>query len=286
MKWLQVKVMDRDKELLEFLWKWKVATTATLVTRFYGKSLPTSGYKRLCRLQRGGFIKWKPDPRTIKFVWTLTQKGFDVVRDSLELPLKEDGFDSENINHDLITSAVHLGDWLLGEPERVILFSEQQLRRFKPEYLPLWVPDVTTHRPDGYWCLPNGIVSRLISLDVEISLKPNDAYGKVSRFYNRQENLHGILWVVKRPWIAKHIHKLMTERESDKPANHNFIYLNEFVEDGWRAKIKIGNEAGKSIEEFLMHTPLPTSGQCRPMRPATVALNTMKRPRDSQRYAV
>jgi integrase len=46
----------------------------------------------------------------------LDQRGYEIVRPSLPV-LAEDGFKSEAPTHDLITAAVHLGDWLVSPPE-------------------------------------------------------------------------------------------------------------------------------------------------------------------------
>lgn len=255
MKKPNVSVTDRDLRILEFIWKWKVATTAALARRFFPDSQPMTAYCRLWQLKLGGFIQWKPDARAEKFVWGLTTKGFNAIRDSIGIPLREDGFASEHVNHDLLVSAVHLGDWLLGEPKGVCLFSEQQLRRYSTEYLPSWIPEVQSHRPDGYWYVPEGHSYCLTALEVEITLKQVADYERVGRYYNRQENLNAILWVVQRPWMAAHIYAALTRGSPQRHANHSFVFVKDFINDGWLSEIQIGFQQGKTIHELLFKDP-------------------------------
>src|SRR5258708_5011759 len=91
----------RDIPLLQFLWLWKVSTMKALCHRFFPNSAPNTAYRRILTLQEGGFIAPRSDRCGIKRVWTLTPKGYKVIRPDLPT-LKEEGFASEHIGHDLL----------------------------------------------------------------------------------------------------------------------------------------------------------------------------------------
>jgi hypothetical protein len=76
--------------MLEFLWKWKVSTTAALSKKFYPARRPQNAYKRLWELEKGGFIQAKLESTQRKSLWTLTRKGFQAIQERLP-ELKEEG---------------------------------------------------------------------------------------------------------------------------------------------------------------------------------------------------
>ena len=126
---------QRDIPLLVFLWQWKLSTTAALACRFFPeRSLPTA-YHRLWLLEKAKFIREHTDRYRKRFAWGLDQKGYHAIRELLPA-LREEGYKSENIGHDLLVTAVHIGDWLLGAPTGAEVFSEQQLRRYHSDYFP------------------------------------------------------------------------------------------------------------------------------------------------------
>jgi hypothetical protein len=244
----------RDLPLLLFLWKWKVATTAGLSKKFFANLSPMTGYHRLWKLQKAGYINWRADSSGQKFVWHLTLKGFKAIRDQIPAAMKDQGYASEHIGHDLLTSAVHLGDWYFETPKDVTFVSEQQLRRYHPDFLPSWIPgmEVDGHRPDGYWHLPSQTGMRLVALEVEINPKSNDEYQKVAGFYRRHSGVADVLWVVPLGWMANHLlAQLEKHILDDKNKNHNFILAEDFKQFGWQALIKCGRYHGRSVDQFL-----------------------------------
>ena len=52
---------DFDLKLLEFLWKWKVSTTAALSARFYPHKNLRRAYNRLLVLEKADLIQTRSD---------------------------------------------------------------------------------------------------------------------------------------------------------------------------------------------------------------------------------
>src|SRR5579885_720950 len=92
---------QRDLPLLQFLWTWKLAPSAVLAARFFPEASANRAYNRLNALERARYIHGRTDEHGQSHVWMLTKKGYTAVRDKLP-PLKEEGFRSESIRHDLI----------------------------------------------------------------------------------------------------------------------------------------------------------------------------------------
>lgn len=161
----EVRLNQCDREILYFLWRWKVATTRALTVGFFADRSPVTAYKRLWKLERGKVIQSIAVDRQARHrVWTLSKLGFEILKQQYFLPeLQEEGFRSENITHDLVTMAMHLGEYHLGCPSEVGLFTEQELRRLYPEMYPDWVPRSQRHRADGYWRVPIGNKTKIIT---------------------------------------------------------------------------------------------------------------------------
>ena len=227
---------QRDRKILTFLWLWKVATTAALTNRFYAGQSPITAYHRLWALETCGFIESISDIQNNHHVWTLTRRGFQIVRETLP-ELREDGFRSESASHDLITSAIHLGGFLLGMPQDVGLFTEQQLRRYLLEFYPDWVPRSDVHRPDGYWRVPIGYPWATIGLEVELFQKATDRYGAVADFYRSYPSVARVLWLVSTDSMAKQIHDKIKATLPEKMMVHDFVSLPNFIKSSWNAII-------------------------------------------------
>lgn len=249
-----VATTERDLELLKFLWKWKVATSAALSKKFFSELRPMTAYHRLWKLQKGGYVTWRSDALGHKFVLHLTLKGFKTIRNEIPAGLKEEGYASEHIGHDLIVSAVHLGDWYFKTPEGPTLISEQQLRRIHPEHLPKEIPsgEKATHCADGYWILPYSSGKKVVALEVELNPKSNAEYQEVSKFYRRATTVTDVLWVVPHKWMAPHIQEQLEKYATeDSHKKHSFVLLDQFKAQCWQAPINNGRYAGLTITHVL-----------------------------------
>lgn len=269
---------SRDIPLLEFLWKWKLSTTAALAHKFFPNCSRKTAYRRLQKLSHAGVIQTKLINQRAQYVWTLDQKGYWAIAHKLP-ELRCDGFQSENLEHDLLATAIHLGDWLFGVPEKCSLFSEQQLRRFYPEHYLGWVPkplctnEEEIHRPDGYWQVSQNDVKKTIALEVELSPKRDSDYEAVGQFYSDPDNkIYRVLWVVPRLSLAKRLGNMFASNGSKSQSSHNFVLLNKVTKLGWQAPIELGPESGITISKLLN----PSKGKSWGSFPIGLLLDTRK----------
>jgi hypothetical protein len=245
------------KEILAFLWKWKVSTTAALSARFFRNLEPHSAYKRLRYLEKLGLIQCGSERYVKKVTWTLTADGFKGIVHYLPA-LKEQGYKSEYIHHDSIVSAIHLGDVLLNPNTGLQLLSEQQLRRYHPDSLPDWAPTSKLHRPDGYWFKTRERSDPLlVALEVELSAKNSDRYQNIARFYARNPSIGRIIWVCDNTSFAKRLLVNLKTGEPLASQKHSVFLLNDIEVNGWAAVAKFGAQTGKSLRELLGCPPIP-----------------------------
>ncbi len=242
---------ERDLLLMTFLWKWKVATSAVLMKRFFGSIAPATAYRRLWTLEKGGFIESIANGHGTKFVWTLIKRGYSVAKSQIPCTLKEDGFRSEHVGHDLLVAAFQLGDWAFGSPPGVKSFSEQQLRRYHPEDYPAFVPKDEFHRPDGYIHVGNGVHGRTFAIEVEITPKRKRAYLGIGEFY-RDVRLDGVIWLVPRLSIAKTMgSNLKDPYRPNAPDINGMVLFDDFRTLGWGSKIVCGHGEGNTVGEVI-----------------------------------
>ncbi len=275
------KVMptERDLSLLEFLWKWKVVSTAALAARFFGDRAPETAYTRLWHLRRAGYLAFIATGNAEAFVWSLTQNGFHAIRGRLP-ELDEEGFKSENVSHDHLVSAIHLGEWLKTIPAGSELTSEQEVRRFHPDCLPPWIPKTITHRPDGYSRLARHGRWLTIALEVELNQKKHSYYSWLAKFYDERQEISRVVWVVRPRPLADSIWRELKKAVGDRTALHGFVDLEDFQKMGWQAPILLGAEQGKPLS-FLLNYGVQSSPNSDWTR---FLLDTRKCPHKSKRY--
>jgi hypothetical protein len=261
----KVQLTTRDVALLDALWKWKMLTSAGIWRALYDGRSANTFYVRLLRLKKAGLITLRPtDSCGSGYVWILTKKGFSLVREKIST-LKEIGYQSENIEHDLYVTAVHAGEWLAGSPSGVELFSEQQLRRLDPDCYPNWVPTSSLRRPDGYWRIPFQGRPVTIALEVELSKKGGLSYPLVGTFYEQQTTIFRVVWVVGTESLLQHIRSQIEKACPRSVDIHNFLLLDAFKNQGWSARFVCGREANYSLRELLNSCVQHAPSRCRPL---------------------
>jgi hypothetical protein len=241
---------ERDLAILHFLWKWKVSTTKVIAARFFGNTNARNGYVRLAELAKAGLVECRVDLTGHKYVWLPGERGFEIISPNLPL-LKEEGFRSEHIGHDLISSAVLLGEFLKDQPNDTTLISEQELRRVHDTRLPSQIPKGNSRRPDGYWCIERGKSSKLIALEVEIAQKSESEYKHIGYSYNQATSVDQVLWVVKSGSLALKIQNSFSRSELEKRNIHSFVLLSDFLKSGWQARVVSGHMLRLSIFDIL-----------------------------------
>jgi hypothetical protein len=270
---------NRDVPILRFLWRWKLSTAAAITKRFFPDCTPHTAYKRILALRKGGYINCYTDRSGDDHFLGLGKNGFKVVRGSLPEGT-EAGFRSEHMYHDLLVSAVHLGDCLLKDNPTIRTFTEQELRRLDKEFYPHWVPQRGSHRADGYWRVENEHRRKTIALEVERKFKTKAKYIDAAHFYHFNKNVDRVLWVVNTKRMAASIKKAIARAEIDKEDMHCFVTIPHFLKKGWEAKIIDGVEEGESIRELLGNI----GGTCSELGPTLALLDTRKSPHKSRSY--
>jgi hypothetical protein len=263
MKKGQLCLSESNVELLMFIWRWKIATTQLLWSKFFPERALRTVYNRLSDFRRTGLIKIQPDKEGRSAAWTLSKKGFDIVRDHLP-KLQADVYQTENFHHDVLVQAIHLGEWWNELPEGVSILTEQELRCYEADRLPEWVPPPNGHRPDGYWRFESSGSQKTIALEIELHRKNLGEYGFVGDFYESYD-VDRVIWFVDNPQMGRTIQEKI-ETHTLKKTKHNFVLLGHYLKEGWKAKIFSGPELGLTVQQLLgsfivkhpVVLPLPT----------------------------
>ena len=240
---------DTDLEVLKFLWKWRISTTAALSAKFYPHKNARRGYERLRVLEDAKLTQSHADSKAKKFIWMLTKKGFLTVKPHLPL-LRDEGFKSATPGHDLLSAAMMLGDWLLTPQKDVRLIAEQQLLHYEEPLVKVEQPYGTSHRTDGYWYYPAKKV--LIALEVQVTHQRQEFYDHLKGFYSQQRNDHirQVLWLVAVSSMRETIKKNLASKDVDL-TRHHFVGFPAFFKDGWGAELQDGKFAGSSVRDLL-----------------------------------
>lgn len=251
-------VTDRDLEVLGFLWRWKLASTAALANRFFPGIRAFTAYERLLRLEKKRYIRHVSFRHRGGGAWTLDAQGFRFLLSYLP-DMKAKGYRSENPLHDFYATAFHLGEWLTKKAERSLLCSEQELRRLDPDLLPAWVPRSERHRSDGYTVHDSGRGAHLYAFECELSQKSRFRYEETLTFYDSEETIAVVFWLVGSPTIEKAIRGGIAT--ATRPHLHHFMQLCDFERSGWRAPLAGGVFQGKSLANLFLDTPPTEMGR-------------------------
>lgn len=236
--------------LLAFLWKWKVATTTAIAIRFFPNMKITSAHRRLLELSRGGYLRSLCSQSGSGYVWTLTDKGFEVIKEDLP-ELHHIGYKSEAIGHDLLSMAAMLGDWIREIPVGVEMYSEQMLRCFHYDMHPTWVPQSDIHRADGYWSLPKLPKNCSVALEIERTQKKLNLYDLVADFYEGHHFVTNVVWITPFPGISPSIERRIKQFLRKEHTKHLFLPLQEFTRLGWQAKFRDGRFKGQTFSRYI-----------------------------------
>lgn len=224
----------RDGLIMRYIWRWKVASTASIHDAINRTQSPYSTYKVLERLEKNGFLESRFHFMDKFNVWQLTERGFFAIKDDLG-ELKEDGYLSENYRHDRLVQAFQLGEWSTYQMPQVSFFTEQEIRRSEVEEYPEWLPPTNEHRADGYTRLVGQEKSWTLAFEVELSAKGVQRYEGALRFYRAARGIDRVLWLVGSTEVKKTILRAKACTRDDSSNYHVFVDLNDFLKDGWDA---------------------------------------------------
>jgi DNA-binding MarR family transcriptional regulator len=226
----------RDSQILRYLWRWKVSSTASIHESINRPQSEYSTYKILEKLERSGFVTSQFDWEDQFYVWFLTSKGFSVIRKKLE-NMVEDGFLSENHNHDRLVQALQLGEWATHQNPKVSFWTEQEMRRFDSQVYPDWVPTSKEHRPDGYTKIIGDKKQWTFAFEVELSAKSISKYEATMQFYKHARQINRVYWLVSDSSIQEIILRAKKCINDESMNYHVFINLSDFKKNGWDATI-------------------------------------------------
>lgn len=249
---IQIRITERDKSIFQWLYLWKVLPTKVIAIRFFESASPRTAYNRLTTLAKLGYVDLVTTNKSGKeFCWVLGKKGFESL--GLDVSkLHDPGFRSEAMEHDLLVASLHIGEWLMGMPDSVKVFTEQQLRRTQYEHYPSWVPRSETHRPDGYWNIPFSGKRRTIAIEVELTRKVAEDYRTVAGFYYRHaKEIFAVIWLVPTISFAKKIQELLLRPSLEHKQNHIFLSLKDFRLKGWHAPFCLEKDSRYSLAKLL-----------------------------------
>ncbi|MCB0370939.1 MAG: hypothetical protein KDD45_16335 [Bdellovibrionales bacterium] len=226
----------RDSQILKYLWRWKIASTASVHEAVNKPNSKYSTYKNLDKLERSGFITSQYDWEEQFYVWLLSSKGFSVLKKKL-IELSEEGYLSENHYHDRLVQAFHLGEWINYHHPQVLFWTEQELRRFDVNDYPDWVPKSKEHRPDGYTRIIDNHKAYTLAFEVELSLKRLSRYEATLQFYKHAKQINRVYWLVANEDIKNQILRAKEAIHDDSINYHVFVDLEDFKKNGWDAMI-------------------------------------------------
>ena len=234
----------RDSKILNYIWRWKIASSMSIHEAINKISSKYSTYKTLDKLERSGFIGSYFDYEERFYVWQLTSKGFSVIRKKFD-ELAEEGYLSENPNHDRLVQAFHLGEWATYHSPNAIFWTEQEMRRFDTADYPEWVPKSKEHRPDGYTRIVGANMAYTLAFEVELSTKRISKYETTMQFYKHAKQIDRVYWLVDQSYTREQILKAKA-CVSDQSFNyHVFVDLEDFKKNGWDAMIT--NERSEKV---------------------------------------
>ena len=236
---------DRDSKILNFLWKWKLASTATIHEAVCRSRSEYSTYKALERLARYKFVKSDFTFEQNFSSWVLSDRGFAAIRASLG-DLCEEGYGSEHHWHDRNVVAFQLGEWSTNQLPIVTHFSEQEMRRRSSNYYPAWVPQTKEHRPDGYTRIKTDSNTVVLAYEVEIWPKALSIYESTLRFYQLMKNVDRVYWLIGDQAVKDQILRARDCIRETSKNYHVFVDLAEYQDKGWDAVVT--NECSEKLD--------------------------------------
>ncbi len=225
---------ERDFKILMFLWRWKLASTATIHEAVGNGLTPYSTFKTMERLEKFKYVEARRNVGINFSSWCLTDQAFEILKPFLK-ELCQEGFQSENHWHDRNALAFQLGEWASHDVQGVTFWTEQELRRYGPEYYPEWVPSTTGHRPDGYTQIKGSKKDWLIAIEVEMWAKPLSFYETTMRYYELVKSIDKVFWLVADQQALTYIQKAKAKMLDATKNLHYFVDQQEYFMYGWDA---------------------------------------------------
>lgn len=270
----------RDAQILFFLWKWKLATTATLHAVAGGDRKPYAMSKNMERLEKHGLVESKFLPLEHVSYWQLTKSGLSLIVQYLGV-LTDHGIHSASPYHDLVALSFHLGEWYKYPKAKIEFFTDQELIRRTNEYFPEWILWMEQRRPDGYTRIHGEKRNWVISYEAELSAKSLARYESIIRYYRMNSKVDRVYWLVANNEIRNAIIKAKTKARDTDDNYHLFVDLEEYKKKGWDARL-VNHRAEtlvtirESLEQLSGESLANSRGLNEPLGGSSVHLNPVK----------
>jgi hypothetical protein len=223
-------------QILNYLWRWKLASTASVHEMINRNSSEYSTYKILFKLERSGFVTTAIDYQGRFSVWTLTKQGFSIVKTHLPELISE-SFLSANLNHDRLVQSFHLGEWATHQLPEVKFFTRQEIASLDPLDYPSWVPKSKEHNPDGFTQINSFNKIYTFAFEVELIEGRDSKYETILTYYRHSQQLNRVYWLVADPQIKDKILKAKSTVRDESFNYHVFVDLDDLEKNGWDAAI-------------------------------------------------
>ena len=243
---------ERDKQVLHFLWRHRICTFQTLKDIFFPLNGSRTTYDRLCKLRRGGHVQTMNLNGTNDLVWGLGKRGLEYLEDRVLPELKARSYKPQSKYHDLLVTAVLLGQWMGSVPRGVKIVSEQELRVTEVLEIPYAIRRKMDHFPDGIWIFTNSSESRGVALEVGTPGKTIERYIEVSSFYASHLFFEHVVWIVPRPTLAQTILDASRKYGMPREGQHLFIEQADFEARLWNSQFLNMDRREQSLADFLM----------------------------------
>jgi hypothetical protein len=247
----KVVISKREKDLLLFLWRHRVATFQTLRQLFFPSTGNETVYNRLRRLRSADFVRTAQNEANGKTVWCLGDRGFRFLEAVFLPELKSKGYRPNSCHHDLYVMAALLGDWYETTPEGVVMVTEQELLTTEVACIPPKTQEGFKHRPDGLWVKTFSKDPCAISLEVETNGKSESRYDEICSFYASFHFIENVVWIIPNIALARKIQRSASACAIPKEGLHIFTLLEDFESKLWDAKILNPSMKDKSLSDFL-----------------------------------
>ncbi len=244
-------IQDRDKQVLFFLWRHRISTFQTLKDIFFPSNGNRTAYDRLCKLRRGGHVHSMNLNGTNDLVWGLGKRGLEYLEDRALPELKIRSYKPQSKYHDLLVTAVLLGQWMRDVPRGAKIVSEQELRVTEVVEIPYAIRRKMDHFPDGLWIFTNTNGQHGIALEVETSRKTIDRYVEVSTFYGSHLFFDHVIWIVPSPTLAQTILDASRKYGMPREGQHLFIEQADFEKRLWNSQFLNMDLRHQSLAKFL-----------------------------------
>jgi hypothetical protein len=251
-KCLNPILLSKDREILQFLWRHRIATFDAIKAKFFSQVSNQQAYYILRRLRRGQYVRVEKLNGTKNTVWVLDRRGFLYLSDNGQLPdLKTRGFRPQSKYHDLLAAAALTGDWMVKMPSGVSIVTEQEMLALHLSCLPREIRKEREHQPDGLWIFQSGKDCSAIALEIESSAKTNERYEQICSFYVSQVFFDHVVWIVTNKTLAERILETSQRHGMPRMGLHLFILQQNFEKLGWDSQFENKSLGDVSLANFL-----------------------------------